>query len=342
MAVNPRATLKDIAERLGISVTTVSRILNGRADRYRISDKTAKAVFKVARELNFSPNPLARGLRLNKTQTIGLVIPDISNPFFASIARNVESEARKRGYSVILCDSEESIDLEIESLALLQSRKVEGLVVSPVGTADSHLRKFESANLPIVIVDRHFPDVSLPFVASDNFGGALEGVNHLVENGHRNIACIQGLRCTMPNNERVRGYRAALENHNIPFDESLIVGNSFGEENGYIESKLLLKKRRDVTAVLALSNLISLGVLRALGEEGLRVPDDISIVSFDEQPYSAYLATPMSTVGQNSVEMGQIAVKLLFSQIESPHLSHKEGILLPTTLIKRESVKKLG
>jgi LacI family transcriptional regulator len=342
MAMTPRPTLKDIAERLGISVTTVSRILSGRAHQYRISEGTAEAVLKVAEELNFAPNQLARGLRLNKTQTIGLVIPDISNPFFASIARNVEIQARKKGYSVILCDSEESTELEIESLVLLQSRKVEGLVVSPVGTADSHLKGYESANLPIVIVDRHFPDVSLPFVASDNFGGALEGVSHLIENGHRNIACIQGLRDTMPNTERVRGYRAALLDHSIPVDESLIVGNSFGEENGYIETKLLLKKRKDVTAILALSNLISLGVLRGLAEEGSRVPDDISIVTFDEQPYSAYLATPMTTVGQNSAEMGRIAVKLLFSQIESPHQSRKEGILLPTTLIERESVKTLG
>ena len=336
-----QTTLKSIAERLGLSVTTVSRVLNGRARKYRISEKTEEAVMEVARRLNFLPNQLARGLRLNRTLTIGLVIPDISNTFFANIARNVETEARKRKYSTILCDSGENTELEIESLELLRSRKVDGLVLSPVGEMAAHLKKYENSELPIVIVDRYLPDLKLPYVASDNYKGAHNAVSFLIENGHKTIACIQGLRKTMPNIERLRGYEDALKQHRIQLDKSLIVGNDFGQDNGYIQTKLLLSTRRDVTAILALSNLISLGALRAIQEEGLNVPGDISIISFDDQPYSAYLATPMTTVAQNNAEMGRVAVQLLFDQIDSPQPLQTRGLLLPTEFIERKSVRRL-
>jgi LacI family transcriptional regulator len=338
--MNTQTTLKRIAEQLGVSVTTVSRVLNGQARQYRISKSTEEAVRKLAREHHFVPNHLARGLRLNKTSTIGLIIPDISNPFFAGIARQIALGARGHGYSVILCDSQDNVELEIQSLELLRTRSVEGLVLCPVGLSADHLRGFEQGGLPIVLVDRYFSNLSLAYVASDNAAGAREATNYLLQCGHRRIACLQGLRGTTPNEDRLRGYREALAAAHLPVDETLIVGDSFSEQNGYIETKLLVRASKGFTAILALSNLISLGALRALAEEKIRVPDDVSIISFDDQPYSAYLATPMTTVAQRHHEMGDVAVKLLFDRIRTPQPATSGGILLPTSLIHRQSVGK--
>jgi len=322
-------------------MTTVSRALNGHASKYRISRKTELAVRKAAQEANFVPNQLARGLRLKKTLTIGLIIPDISNPFFAAIARQVTLGTRKHGYSVVLCDSQENVDLERQSIGVLRSRHVEGIAMCPVGRNCEHLVELHRGGLPLVLVDRVFPDLPVPYVGSDNLGGARDATNLLIENGHRRIACLQGVRGTSPNESRVRGYKEALANHRIGADESLIVGDSFGEQSGYIQAKLLLRMQKGVTAILALSNLIALGALRALAEENLKVPGDISIIAFDDQPYSAFLATPMTSVAQSTAEMGEIAVKLLFDQINSAPGKTTGGILLPTTLVVRRSVKKL-
>jgi LacI family transcriptional regulator len=334
------ATLKSIATKLGVSVSTVSRVINGKSIRYRISKDTQDAILKVAKELSYSPNQLARGLRLKRTNTIGYIIPDISNPFFSSIAKSVEKFARKFGYSILLCDSEENTDIEKESLQLMLNRKVDGLIISPVGLEVSHLVAISQKNIPIVLLDRYFPDLNIPFVTSDNYQGALEAVKLLIENGHTRIACIQGLKNTSPNNDRVKGYRDAHSKHDLEIDGSLLVGDSFGEENGYIETKLLLKKSLLPTAIFSVSNLISLGAIRAISEEGLKIPDDISMISFDDQPYSRFLSTPMTTVSQQSAQIGQIATKLLIDQIESNRSVEAKGIFLPTKIIMRESVKR--
>lgn len=342
MKQSSRPTLKAIAEQLGVSVTTVSRALNGKAQAYGISRKTEEAVRRAAKKLHFSPDPLARGLRLNRTLSIGLLIPDIANPYFAEIAKNVEMAARAGGYSVILCDSQESTELEAESLSLLRARKVDGLVIAPVGQSAGHFEALQNDRPPAVVIDRHFPRLRLPYVISDNYRGAMDATNYFIERGHRTIACVQGLARTSPNQERVRGYRAALVKHGIPGDDSLIAGSSFSEENGYVCAKLLIKKVKGITAVLALSNLIALGILRALSEEGLRVPQDVSIICFDDQPYCAYLNPPMTTIEQNKEQMGRIAVRLLLDQIQSSQSPLREGIVLPTRLIERASVRRLG
>jgi LacI family transcriptional regulator len=333
------ATLKNIAIQAGVSVPTVSRVLNGKSKHYRISQETQDLILKVAKELNYSPNQLARGLRLKRTNTLGYITPDISNPFFSNIARVVEKFARKQGYSIILCDSEEDSDIEAESLQLLIDRKIDGLIISPVGQTVDHLKGVYNQNIPIVLIDRFFPDLDFPYVTSDNYRGALEATSYLIECGHTKIAYIQGLKNTSPNNERIKGFRDAHKNYGIEPDDSYIVGNNFGEENGYIEMKLLLKRNNKPTAVFAGSNLISLGVLRALAEENLKVPDDLSMISFDDQPYSKFLATPMTTVSQSGSQIGQLATKILIDLIETNKLFEPKGILLPTTLIKRNSVK---
>jgi len=341
MAKKQQTTLKCIADKLSISVSTVSRVLSGQAKRYRIGKKTQEAVLSEAKRLDFSPNQLARSLRLKKTHTLGLVIPDISNPFFARLARYVELAARKSGYAVFLCDSDEQTDVEVESLRLMQGRKVDGIIISPVGQSGDHLKKLHEEGLPIVIIDRFFPNMTLPYVTSDNYNGALDGVSHLIDHGHERIACIQGIPDSATNLERVRGYTAALDQHHVASDPQLIVGDSFSQRNGYMSTKLLLKRKPRPTALFSLGNQMTFGALQALAEEGVRVPEDISVLSFDEQPYFAFLATPITTIAQQNETMGRTAVSLLLEQINDKEPKDVEGIMLPTTLVKRDSVRSL-
>ena len=341
MTENQRITIANIAKRVGYSTTTVSRVLNGLAGRYRISKSTEQTILRLATELGYTPDQLARSLRLKRTHTIGLVIPDISNPFFSTVARSIENEARKAGYAIILNDTQEDTQLEIESLQLLLSRKVDGLIICPEGKDSDHLRPILNSGLPMVIVDRYFPELNCRYIISDNYKGSLEAITHFIQRNHRLIGCIQGRLGTSVNNDRIRGFKDALIQNDIPIDESLVVGDSFGIRNGYVGAKLLLNRYSRPTAILATSNLISLGAMRAISEEGLRIPDDISIISFDDQPYSEFLATPMTAVSQQTTEMGQIALKLLLGQLNQKKSEQNQGVVIPTKLIIRQSVKTL-
>jgi LacI family transcriptional regulator len=331
-------SLKSFARIVGFSETTVSRVLNHKAAAYRISKKTEETIVRRAQELGFSPDHLAASLRTHKTFTIGLILPDISNPFFAGIAGTVQIEARKRGYAVLLAESQENSAIEKNALAGLVQRHVDGFVILPVGQVHQHITDLYHQGHAAVIIDRYFPDSDVPFVTSDNYRGAVDAIDYMIECGHRHIACIQGFPYAMPTIERVRGYRDALGRADLPVREEWIVGDSYSEENGYLETKLLLKETFVPTALFALGNLIALGALRAIKEEKLAVPQDISLISFDDQPYSNFLATPMTTVSQQTSEMGKIAMNLLLRQMQDKERV-EEGIKLPTTLIIRSSVQ---
>lgn len=335
--------IRDLANLLNLSVTTVSRVLNGKAESFRISAKTQKRVLQAAKDHNYIPNRIARGLKTDKTETLGLIIPDISNPFFADIAKSIEMEARVEGYSIILCDSHENLNLEMELIELLQGHQVEGIIIAPVGTKFDHLLKVYESGVPIVIVDRHSPDINLPYIASDNYHGALEAVKYMISMGHTKIACIQGIINSQPNIERVAGYIDALKSNNYDVDCSLILGENFSIENGYKQTHILFSTDEPPTAIFALSNLISLGVIKALNEKGLRIPEDVSLVSYDEQPYSAYLGTPLTTIEQKKSELGQLAVSVIKRLMENNQRQLKPIFMrLKTNLIIRKSVKNLN
>ncbi|MCI0691424.1 LacI family transcriptional regulator [candidate division KSB1 bacterium] len=334
-------TIHDIAQKAGISVSTVSRVLNNKTTKYRISRETEKIVLKAARELNYRPNQLARGLRLKKTQTIGLVAPDLSNPFFASIVKSIQSAAHKLGYSLVVCDTDENLELEIEHLNLLWSKGVDGLIVMPVGQKYQHLEQLLKEGVSLVLLDRGFDELKASSVLVDNFNGAFEAIEHLIGYGHVRIAIIQGLTNTYTNNGRVQGYKAALAKHGIPIDENLIVGRDFGKENGYIETKLLLKMNDPPTAIFACSDLITLGVLQALFEEGLSIPKDISLVAFDDIDFAPFLICPLTTVAQPKEVMGEIAVKLLAEQMKHQEKVEVKRIVLKPKFLVRNSVYPL-
>lgn len=336
--MSPSPSLKRIAQALGVSESTVSRILSGQAERYRISAKTAERVMKHAAREKFVPNSLARSLRLKRTHTIGLVIPDITNPFFAGVARQIASAARRNGYTLILCDSEETPELEEQALRLLHGRNVEGIVLCPVGLTSEHLHDFVNSSVPVVQTDRFFTKLPWPYVGCENQAGARAATEHLLERGHTRVACLQGLPGSSTNDLRVAGYREAFAKARRQPPTGMVVGNSFSEEGGYAAAKQLLAGKVRPDAILALGNLIALGALRAIAEAGLTIPQDMAVISFDDQPYAEWLAAPMTTVVQPVSDMGELAATELFEAIRNPaYRKSRRSHLLPTRLVIRQS-----
>lgn len=335
-------TIHDIARKTGISVSTVSRVLNHKTANYRISKKTETLVLQAAQELNYQPNQLARGLRLKKTQTIGLVAPDLSNPFFAYVIKSVQTVAHGLGYSLVVCDTDESLEMEIEHLNLLRSKGVDGLIIMPVGQKHHHIASLLHEGLPMVLLDRCFDELNADAVMVDNYRGAFEATEHLIRYGHSHIAIIKGLADTFTNNGRVQGYKDALARHGFAVDESLIVGRDFGKENGYIETKLLLQRASPPTAIFAASDLITLGALQAIFEAGWRIPEDISLVAFDDMDFAPFVMSPLTAVAQPKEVMGEIAVKLLVQQIKEDGIREANRIVLKPKLIVRDSVRLIA
>ena len=328
-------TIKELAQELEMSTTTVSRVLTGQEKKYRISEKTAKRVREVASQLDFAPNQIARNLRLQKTNTIGLIIPDISNPFFANLARTVELELRKRGKMVLLCDTKDETALEQESLTLLLGRKVDGLLVAPVGKESKHLVGHSS--VPVVLLDRYFKDVDIPFVTTDNFLGAYEATTFLIEKGHRYITCIQGLTGTTSNENRVKGYQKAMETHGLS-EHIQVVGDDYSTMNGYESTKGLLTTQNVPTALFALNNQIAMGCMKALNENGFSIPNKMSLIAFDEQPYFELLSPPLTAIKQPMQDIGKVAVETLFELLEEKSVAHKK---LKPMFIERGSVSEI-
>jgi LacI family transcriptional regulator len=338
---NLAVTLRDIAKKSGLSVSIVSRVLNKKSATYRISKETERLVVRTARDLNYRPNQLAVSLRLKRSHTIGLVAPDLSNPFFAYIIKSAQGVAHGFGYTLVVCDTDESLQLEKDHVDMLQSKGVDGLVVMPVGQRAQHFESVIKNGLPVVMVDRCFEGLNTSTVVIDNRAGAFEAVEHLILHGHRKIAIVQGLPETSTWQGRQQGYKDALQKHGIPIDDSLMVGRDFRRENGYIETKLLLNSRVLPTAIFTTSDLITLGALQAIEEQGLRVPEDISIVAFDDIESADFFRCPITTVAQPKENIGELAVKLLVEQMKGLGKCEPKHIVLKPTLVVRSSVRVL-
>jgi LacI family transcriptional regulator len=246
------------------------------------------------------------------------------------------------GYSLVVCDTDENLDLEIEHTNLLLSKRVDGLIIMPVGQSCDHLRKLRKEGMPFVLVDRTFDELEASSVVVDNYRGAFDAVEHLIEYGHTKIAIIQGLPNTSTNMGRLKGYLDALAKHGITPVEELMVGNSFRTATGYVETKVLLSMPSPPTAIFATSDLITLGVLEAIEEEGLSIPNDISLAVFDEIDFGPFLKCPLTTVAQPKENMGELAVKILVDQLKSKQKKETKRIVLKPTLVRRNSVRDLS
>ena len=335
-----KETLSSIAERTGYSITTVSRVLNGVAEKYRISKKAREAIVREARRCNYSPNVIARNLRTSRTNTIGLILPSVANPYFADLSSTIISEANKNGYTTIVIDTLENEENQKANIAMLISRRVDGIIAAPCGDSPELFEELNKSEIPILLVDRFFKGSNLPYVTTNNYSGGLQATNYLIRNGHRHIACIQGVSTSEPNKKRVNGYLDALRKIGCE-DKATVTGHEFSLQNGYEEAKKLLKADPRPTAILALSNTIGLGVIKAIREEGLRIPEDISLVSYDNNVYMDFLVPPVTRISQPVEDMGRHAARLLFESITKKKDLNTQTELAPNLII-RESVRNLN
>lgn len=338
MPGSPRGNLKELAQQLGVAASTVSRVLNGKAEEFRISSATRDRVLEAAQEWGVVVDHVARGLRLKKTDTVGLVIPDVSNPFFAALARQVEHSARDKGYSVLLADSQERTDLEAESVQLMLSRRVDGLVIAPVGESSNHLQSLLSKGPPLVLVDRLLPDMEAATITADNFEGARMAVQELLDQGHKAIACLQGAGESSVNRDRVRGWQKALLDAGLPPRPEWLAGDNQTMDGGEAAARRILRQSPRPTAILALGSLIALGAMRAIQDRSLTIPDDVSLIAFDEQPWSTLLNPALTTIAQPVEAIGQNAMDRLFAQLNEGTGATSGTLTLPVSLIPRASV----
>lgn len=336
-----RITLNDVASAAGVSVSTASRSLSGKAEAYRISEDTAEGVRAAAKRLGFRPSRVARSLRLQKTGLIGVVVPDVSNPFFSAIAREITLAAEAAGYSVLLADSQEETQREIKLMAELMAREVEAVVVCPVGVEMEHLKQAEQTGTAMVLVDRTFPESDFLQVTSSHQFGAVKAMRLLTSQGHRRIGVLQGLPGTLPNEARLDGVRDALMSIGESLNPEFVSGDNFTEESGYQSALHLLTSQPGLTALFAFSMPNAFGALRAAGEAGRTVPQDLSIVAFDDSPFADLMQVPISTVVQDVESLGRQAAELTLKRLQGGRRSRKRLYEVKVDVRSRKSIGKV-
>jgi LacI family transcriptional regulator len=328
-------TLHEVAQRAGVSAMTVSRVVNGRG---RVDSETRQRVEEAIQALDYVPNRIARGLISQKTQTIGIIVPDIVNPFFAPVVRGAESAARKAGYRILLCNSEGDLRLEREYIEDLVAHRVEGLLLAPANDRSrSSILSLLRGGFPLVLIDRALPDADCDLIVSDNVQGARRLIEHLIAVGHREIAHVSDAEDTSTGRERLRGYREALEAAGIPFQLELVIRTTVDRIGGYRAAQEILARDPLPTAIFAVNNMTAVGTMEALRERSLSVPKDMGLVCFDDVEHLAVLSPILTVIDQPAETFGSLGVQLLLERMTGKANSRPRRIILQTDLIVRQS-----
>ena len=308
-------TLKQVAQRAGVSINTASRALNNKADVHRA---TRERVLKVAQELGYVPNALARSLVEGRSNTVGLVVADVTNPFSGQLTRGVEEAARAAGYALVLTNSNEDDALEQQAVRTLRSKRVDGLLIHPAQASYEHLEQCYQDGIPVVLLNRHIDQLNADYVINDNRSGAYQAVHHLVTLGHRRILHITGSERVSSVRERLIGYRCALDEAGIPFDPDLVINGELSMEGAYQAAHRRFGVGERPTAVFTYSDLLAIGVLKALHELGIDVPGDVSLVGYDDIAFAAFLVVPLTTVRQPIHQIGRRGFEILMRILNDP------------------------
>ncbi len=327
-------TQKEIAEGLGLSPSTVSRSL---ADDPRIGESTRRRVAEFAQQLGYQPDLLAAGIRTGTTKTIGLVIMDITNPFYGQLARGVEDYAYENGYSVILCDSDFNLERESLYLTLLQNKRVDGILMTPIGGDKLGRQSLMERSTPYVLVDAYGATDEASIVTIDHVRGMYLAVRHLIEQGHTKIAFVGGELKVPPVQMMFRGYQKALNEANLALDRSWVCQESLEMVGGYNGMNRLLNLKSRPTAAVFVSDQTAIAALQALEEHGIAVPHEFGIVGYDNIPIAARVNPPLTTIAQNNYELGRISTRILIHEISAgPNCTHQQVLLQPD-IVKRAS-----
>ena len=330
------ATLRDVAEAAGVHATTASRALNPKAQQL-VNAETVRRVMRAAEELGYQPNPIARSLKTSKSSTVGLVIPDLTNPLFPPIVRGIENVLESAGYSALIVNTDNDPARERALIESLRSRQVEGLIIATALLDHPLLQQLHEQNVKIVLINRRIENLRMPFVVGDDATGVALAVRHLVDLGHRRIAHIAGPQSTSTGVVRSRAFRHAVRDNGLDEDAALIMECAhWNEADGAAAMRELLDRETGATAVVAGNDLIALGCYDVFAERGISCPDDISVVGFNDMPFLDKLRPPLTTVGVPHQELGAEAARMLLDAIDEPD-RYPRSLLLPVSLVVRDS-----
>lgn len=337
--MSEKTTIYDIAERLNITAATVSRALNNNP---RISASTRKLVMETAVEMNYKPNRLALALRSGKSNNVGVIVPYIDRYFFSSIIRGIEEELYPHGYHVIICQTFEIETKEIETINTLLNAQVDGILmsISKATIGLEHFKRVLGKNVPLIFFDRKKNIEGVSTVTIDDFKGGYEATKHLIEQGCKRIAHLSGDRSLEIYNDRFEGYKQALKESKIPFDERYVLQTKSDIEAGKkaIDKLLKLKERPD--AVFSSSDYIALGVIQQLKAKNIKVPEDFCVVGFSNEPFTKFMELSITSVDQSTLEMGKIAAKVFLKQAGGRVKTDQKVVLSPKLEIRKSSLKK--
>ena len=333
-----KVTIKDIAKTVGVNVSTVSRALNGKSG---VSDELRQKILQVAKQMGYSPDMTATGLKKGRTKIIGVLIPDISNPFFAQIVRGMEKVFNPVGYHLLLCSTDEDSEHEEENLKTLIGQRVEGILAAPVdsgGNKTLYAKVLES-NIPLVFFDRIVPDIDTSYVITDNEGGVRELVEYLHRNGHESVGIITLRSRSFTGRMRLNGALKACKELGIEVRQEWILDGKSTQEGAYEAAKKLFSFKEKPTSLIVGNNLMMLGVMKAIKDLRLKVPEDVSIVCFDDSYWNQIFDPPITCVAQEPEQMGLIAATLLLDRIM--HNGKNNKTVLKAHFIERDSVAKI-
>jgi len=333
-----RVTIKDIARMAAVSHTTVSRALN---DKARIRKETKEKILAIARELNYQPNFIARSLVMKRTKTLGLVITTIANPFYTELAQGIETSARGLGYNIILCSTHNDLSTEKHYIDMLRSKGVDGIIFTSAHMGDPNISWLAEEGFPIILVNRrtYHPVVKekVDYVGVDNILGGFLAVEHLIRLGHEGIGVIGGSSESSVGFERLEGGKKALDAYHLERRDEYFLEGDFLKESGYQGGKRFLKMAKPPTAIFAANDYMALGIRQAIVEEGVKVPEEMALIGFNDIEFTAMRGIELTTIGQKKFEMGTLAVRTLVEKIEGSEMkaSAREILLKPELIIRK-------
>jgi LacI family transcriptional regulator len=336
-------TIREVARQAKVSVGTVSNVLAGSAS---VRLELRRRVEEVIRELDYHPNQIARSLKTRQTRTLGMVISDITNPFYPQIVRGAEDAAMLHGYLLFILNTDENAERERRALSLLRAQRVDGLLLTVApGLKDmTHVTQFRDSGLRIVCIDRSVPGIDLDLVSADNVHGARMCTQHLLSRGHRRIGFLGGSPGVRTAQQRLEGYEQTLRNAGVPVDPKLVRHGDFRLESGYRLSKQMLLEADPPTALFASNAMMGFGALKAIQELGLRCPEDVALAAFDEVPFGDVIQPRLTVVAQPAYEMGRAGTELLIARLEgrekSPVPVHLT--LTPELLVRQSTAIRLS
>jgi len=334
-----KVTIIDVAKKAGVSLTTVSRVLNNNT-RKHMREETKQRVSRVIKELDYTPNKYAQFMKKQKSGMIGVLVPDISDQFFSLMIRGIENISYQNGYSVVICDAENSLEKEKKYIKVLLKEMVEGVILTSSGIENEKVKELIKERIPVILADRKLKNGDFPYIGSDGVKDSYELTKYLIDLGYTEIGFLKGPSGVATATERFKGYIRAMEQNRLIVNENYLKQGDYTFQSGYIAGKELVNFSRLPQAIIATNDLMAIGIIRALEERGLRIPQDIGVAGFGNIPLSSIVKPKLTTIEIPAYDIGREAALILLSHIKRKRKRIKIKIV-DTKLIKGESCKSV-